>query len=195
MNEEWKPVKGYEDLYLVSSYGKIKHIKKDKCRKLRPNKRGYVQVNLSKENIIVTKSVHRLVAEVFIPNPERKTSINHIDGDKTNNKADNLEWCTTKENINHAIVTGLRNNSGANNSQSKTVANCRNQVFSTGKEAARYFNIKSSSNITKACKGIIPYSGKYEDGSPITWTYKECYGKEGLDTGRKKSDDTSNLQE
>ena len=173
MDELWRDVKGYEGLYQVSNLGNVRHIKKDKARKLRPNNRGYIQVHFYKAGKYKKLLVHRLVAIAFIPNPLSKSSVNHINGDKTDNRVVNLEWCTVVENIHHAIETGLRNNTGANNPQSKPLINCRGQVFSTGSEAAAKFGIKSSSNITKACRGVIHYSGHYEDGTPIKWAYKE----------------------
>jgi len=69
--------------------------------------KGYHRVAVNKETYI-TPSIHRNVALVFIPNPENKPEVNHIDGNKDNNSIENLEWATTKENINHAIKNGLR---------------------------------------------------------------------------------------
>lgn len=105
MEEIWKDIKGYEGLYKVSNLGRVKNIKFNRFIKPFSAGIGYLQVDLSRGNNRRKVLVHRLVAEAFIPNPENKLEVNHIDEDKTNNKVDNLEWCTRTENVNH----GTRN--------------------------------------------------------------------------------------
>lgn len=109
LGEEWKPIKGYEGLYEVSNMGRVKSLHHGKERILRTpdNLRGYKSVWLAKQTIREVKRVHRLVAEAFIPNPMNLPVVNHLDGDKHNNCISNLEWCTSRENTNHAIKTGL----------------------------------------------------------------------------------------
>ena len=127
MQKEWKPIKGFENLYEISNFGEIKSFKKEwkifnyKCNEYRTiskperimkpctTKSGYKQVNLQKNKKTYGKLVHRLVAEAFIENKNNKKCINHIDGDKLNNRVDNLEWCTYKENAKHAWENGLQN--------------------------------------------------------------------------------------
>lgn len=103
MNEIWKDIDGYEGLYQVSNLGRVKSSKHDIILKTYSN-RGYHQVQLSKNNIKSNKTIHRLVAQAFIPNPDNKPQVNHIDEDKTNNKVSNLEWVTAKENSNHGTL-------------------------------------------------------------------------------------------
>lgn len=113
--EEWKDIKGYEGIYQISNMGRVKSLsngkyKKEKIRKYRKDKDGYLQLNLHKNNVMTTFKVHRLVAEAFIPNPHNLPQVNHKDEDKTNNRVDNLEWCTVEYNNNY----GTRNKRIAN---------------------------------------------------------------------------------
>ena len=101
MEEIWKDVIGYEDLYKVSSLGQIQV--KSNLKFLRPaiDKYGYTKVNLHKNGKSKCFKIHRLVAIAFISNPENKDSVNHIDHNKLNNCVENLEWVTHRENMNH----------------------------------------------------------------------------------------------
>ena len=107
----WKPVIGYEGLYEVSNSGEIKSIfygKNPKILKKSKTTTGYYKIELSKNKKRKSFKVHRLVAIAFIPNIENKPNINHIDGNPLNNNIDNLEWCTQKENVIHAVEIGLK---------------------------------------------------------------------------------------
>lgn len=119
MNEVWKPVLGYEGIYEVSNIGRVRSI--DRVRVLSDGRtrffpgvtlvgkvgtHGYRAVTLS-DKVARTVVVHRIVAEAFLPREIGKNWINHRDGDKLNNAADNLEWCTPKENTAHMIEAGL----------------------------------------------------------------------------------------
>ena len=120
LKKEWKEIKGYEGKYIVSNYGEVISLPrlkqnnteeqyvepKELLRYVNP-KNGYVYVYLCNNGRNKNARLHRLVAETFIPNPENKPQVNHIDGDKTNNKINNLEWCNQSENEKHAYRTGL----------------------------------------------------------------------------------------
>ena len=104
--EYWKPVVGYEGHYQVSNFGRVKSIKFGKEIILKQHiRRGYYSVNLSKNGIAKRYSVHRLVAEAFLPNPDNLPQINHKDENKSNNNINNLEWCDSEYNNNY----GTRN--------------------------------------------------------------------------------------
>ncbi len=110
-NEIWKDIEGYEGKYQISNLGRIKKINKTSLNEehyLKPyvNQRGYCTVKLFK-TVRKEERIHRLVAQAFISNPENKTEVNHIDGNKQNNTTANLEWTTPEENVRHAFKTGL----------------------------------------------------------------------------------------
>jgi hypothetical protein len=115
MTEIWKDISGYEGLYQVSNLGRIKSLNrinlaerklKGRIRKVFDIGDGYIQVVLRKNNKPKHLMVHRLVGIAFIKNPQNKPQINHIDSNKSNNIALNLEWCTASENQIHAIING-----------------------------------------------------------------------------------------
>lgn len=114
MEEIWKDIKGFEDIYQVSNYGNIKNLKYNtgSIRKSYLDRDGYPNIFLQVKNTRYRKFVHRLVAEAFIDNPHNLPCVNHKDGNKTNNNVENLEWVTHKENTIHAVKTGLMKNFG-----------------------------------------------------------------------------------
>ena len=114
-NETWKDIKGYEGSYQVSDMGRIKSLERTVTRKNGRKQtirerilksdiihNGYLRVRLYDSSGKIKRFlVHRLVCKAFHENPENKPCVNHIDENKTNNKASNLEWCTVEENNNH----------------------------------------------------------------------------------------------
>lgn len=104
-SEEWRVISEFPN-YEVSNYGRVRNWK-GYIKSLKHDRYGYPTVDLYNNSKRTEKLVHRLVANAFIPNPENKPTVNHIDGDKMNNKIDNLEWNTHKENMQHAVRTGL----------------------------------------------------------------------------------------
>lgn len=109
MQEVFKAIKGYEGLYQVSNTGKVKSLVNNiilKTVKRKAAQTQYEYLTLVKDKVKTTKIVHRLVASAFIPNPENKPCVNHLDNNGLNNNATNLEWCTYSENLIHAQKQG-----------------------------------------------------------------------------------------
>ena len=122
MVERWKIIHGYENLYEVSDHGRIKslmgwngaeYVKREfimnpwKQKPIKDKPYSRMKIHLTKDGYYKEFMVHRLVATAFIPNPNNKPHINHTDGNPLNNHYKNLEWCTQKEKVRHAIETGL----------------------------------------------------------------------------------------
>jgi len=122
-------IPGYEGQYSVTKDGRVYsharydsrgHLSKGKWMNPSPDNKGYLRVTLRSNGCQKTLKVHRLVAQLFIPNPHCKPEVNHIDGNKANNNLHNLEWSTSSENASHAFRTGLKRGAkGALNGRSK----------------------------------------------------------------------------
>ena len=161
MEEIWKDIKDYEGLYQVSNLGNVKrnnHI-------LYKTKRTYYGVILSKNNIKKYKNIHRLVAETFIPNPDNKPQVNHIDGNKLNNNKNNLEWVTISENGKHAYRIGL---------EKPTKISPVRQYDLNGNFIKEYKSIKQAKKENKRCSKISDCcTGKRKTAGGYVWKYKE----------------------
>lgn len=119
--EIWKDIEEFKGLYQVSNLGRVrsidrlityrtgtKRLTKGTILTIGQNKLGYQQVSLSKNDKMYSRRVHRLVANAFIKNTKNYKEVNHIDGNKKNNKVENLEWCNRSQNMQHAVRLGLK---------------------------------------------------------------------------------------
>lgn len=160
--EIWKDVDGYAGLYQVSNLGQVKSLGKydrlgryraEKIKATVDNGSGYCVVNLKHNGKQKQMTVHRLVAQAFIPNPDDKPEINHIDGCKGNNCVDNLEWASRSENIKHAFNLGLNTQKG----KRKVICVETGRLFNSIADAEKWVGIKGSRianvcNLRRGCK-------------------------------------------
>ena len=109
--ERWRVHPFFVDL-AISSWGRVKSLKTGQLRKTPAGKRGYPVISYTRDGKTRLLTVHRLVAQAFLPNPEELPQVNHIDGDKTNNHLSNLEWVSARDNMLHARRTGLHKSDG-----------------------------------------------------------------------------------
>jgi len=176
--EIWKPIQNYEGLYEVSNLGRVKTLFRptsagtgkqflpEKIMKLQNGPHGYPFVKLFKDKKPKMNRVHRLVAAAFIPNPESKPQVNHINCIKTDNRVENLEWNTPLENIHHAMANGRNGLPLGYKYKTKHTQPKRriavNQLSLTGEfikrwdsmfEATEFLGAKCASPITRCCKG------------------------------------------
>lgn len=187
MNEVWKSVVGYENLYEVSNCGRVRSVDrvtignkpsmrgstlyhfKGKMLK-QANRKGagmpYKQVVLYKNKTHKTVSVHRLVAEAFIPNPDGLPQVNHKDENPSNNNVYNLEWCTCKYNVNYGTATDRRASKTRSNAYNQKPVICVNTGISyqNSCEAERETGVNAN-NIKECCKG------NYNSAGGFKWEY------------------------
>ena len=187
IEEIWKPVVGYEGTYEVSSLGRVKSCERtiirsngreikfpDKIMKPSTNHKGYLIIDLRKNGKRSGGFVHRLVGKAFIDNPLNKEQINHKNGNKKDNRAQNLEWVTNQENMAHAYKVLGRTNKDASESRKRVVEQLSDDhsvvsVFSSIQEAVDKTGIN---NISAVCRGIRTNAGGYK------WRYSTGKGSD-----------------
>lgn len=178
MEEIWKPVVGFEGLYEVSNYGNVRSLSHRQSFEFRDTIRtrtikgkmlkpaivdGYHRVQLFKDGVGYNKPVHRLVAIAFIENPNEYPMINHRDENRTNNRVDNLEWCTSKYNANYGNASAKK--SAARSKPCMAIyPNGTIRAFESTLEAGKALGV-AQSHISQAC------SGKRHTSAGAKWMY------------------------
>lgn len=151
-----KDIKGYEGLYAITSCGRVWSYRSQRFLKSNVNRNGYEYVVLSIGNKRKTLTVHRLVAEAFIPNPDNLPEVNHKDEIKTHNYINNLEWVNKTKNINY----GTRNHRVSKNNSKAVYCEELNKVFVSITIASQELGINLGS-ISSCCKGKLKSAGGY----------------------------------
>lgn len=162
MTEAWLPIPGYEGYYEASNLGRIRSVDrytesrwgtptfhKSQLMKCRVVSNGYQHVMLTKDGQKREPLVHRIIAEIFLPNPEGKPQVNHKDGDKSNNQVSNLEWCTESQNQLHSRRV-LNNVCGL--PRRKVECLDTGEIFETAHHAARAYGLHPA-GVYQVCEG------------------------------------------
>ena len=160
-SEQWRAVEGYPE-YEVSNLGRVR--KNGKLTPLHRTGKGYLRTTLQKDGKQKQDYIHRIVAKNFIPNPENKPTVNHIDGNKDNNRVSNLEWATYRENNIHAIKNLLSGWCYAKKVEQYSLKGELLATYKTITEASKATG-KSKLEILEACKG------KYKPPVNCLWVY------------------------
>lgn len=190
--EQWKDIDGYEGLYQISSYGRVKSFPRRATRggivKPSLSTSGYLCTHLSKNGKVRTHQVHRLVAKHFICNPDNLPEVNHIDENKTNNHVSNLEWCTRVQNVRHGTAIErmvkahdykkVAAKSAANHDYREVArkeAKPLLQFDKNGNLIKRWESLRAASRaLGKSCGNIsAACNGKQETSYGFVWRYEE----------------------
>ena len=163
------------DGYAVTNDGKVYSKKTNKFIKPSIGSKGYFQVCLTVDGKKRTVKVHRIVAETFIPNPEGKPQVNHIDGNKRNNCVENLEWCTNSENQIHSYRVIGNENHGGDGWKTPVICVEMNKTYCSARAAARDTGV-CVSNIIRACQKKRKTAGGFH------WNYVNGGRKYGKNT-------------
>lgn len=185
--EIWKDIPGFEGLYQASINGKIKsinhirkngtneYVQKGKILKFNLNSNGYYRVRLSKNGIAKTYRVNRLIALTFIENPLNKKTVNHINGNKLDNRVENLEWATEREQAIHRhniLKVPYSDCKKCHEANKKKIIRSDGKIYNSLQEAKQDLN-NTNAHITEVCQGKLKktcgYSFKYLESEEMTY--------------------------
>ena len=199
--EIWKEIEGYEGVYQVSNHGNVRSLnyrKTKKVKNLKPqkDKKEYFTVGLCREGRMKWGKIHRLVASAFLPNPDKKPQVNHINGNKSDNRVENLEWATESENQLHAYKTGLKAGSQewgrtlgkvhGKTPRSQQAERCKRPVIATHIQSGKETLFESAAEVERTMginHAIVPRvcNGRQKASKGYSFRY--------MDNGRNKEDD------
>lgn len=156
-NEQWRSIKEYDN-YLVSNQGRVMNAKTGKILKAWDNTKGYDYVTIRNDEGISKRRVSRLVGEAFIENPNNLETINHIDQDKHNNNADNLEWMSLGDNIRYSLAKPVEQ-----------------YDYKSGRLICTYSSLSDCSRLTGFSNGVISMAcrGQYKQAYGYIWKYQD----------------------
>lgn len=163
---EWKTIEEFPN-YEISIDGEVRNKITRKNKKPSVGKRGYYVFSMVKDGKSYLRTQHIMLAKAFIPNPDNLPQINHIDGNKLNNKIDNLEWCTAQENLLHARKSGLHKSDGDKRTIQYSLDGEIVNIFKSASEAARKTGIKRC-NISSVARG----NTKMKTAGGYIWKYE-----------------------
>lgn len=182
LNEVWKDIFGLEGKYQISNLGRVRSVERyvsnhtgilkvnSRILKQQTNHKGYRVIRVVDSGKKITKSVHRLVANAFLPIVYGKNQVNHKDGNKSNNNIENLEWCTNQENQLHAIRLGLNNHSKYDSGRKKRKV--KQIDLETRKVIKIFDSLAEAERMTKTRNIGACCQGKRRSANGYAWKYE-----------------------
>lgn len=170
-NEEWRAVVGYEGLYEISNLGRVKRCENQRLLKHLPHHQGYYLISLYRNGVGEFKLLHRIIAEAFIPNPENKPCIDHINTIKSDNRIENLRWVTQKDNMNNPITK-------------KKMSDSFNTELQRESQPSRSVDMLSMNNDYEQTFKSISEASRFVNGN-VAAIHRCCCGKQNYAYGHK----------
>lgn len=175
---DWKPIKGYEDIYAISDDGTVFSHRTQKFLKPNTDRYGYLYYVFSVNSVRKTIKAHRLVAEAFIPNPADKPTVNHKNGIRTDNRVANLEWATHKEQANDErtyrnILSARANTDFHAMGAKRNFGRKKVRVYKEGHLVGEYGSLKAAANANDTCysKASMCANGKRQSTGGVQFCY------------------------